>query len=546
MIHKTLPAADLVSNLGAHVAHGFNAAAEAIGKVENFIVVNEVIETSTFPQPRAEGSCLSHRIVENGVTCAFRLAGRTTGCSVRVALATRAAIADLGRKTVGAIRIPWRKRGQAPVAAAAAQLPGASSLADRLRTRKRIRRLRADVDRARKSMIAALTSAALAGSPKPQENEQVQKNLAAIRAGEEIIRDLLQSSSYSLAEAAPVFPAAPAYEQMPELETPRIPIAPGSEPSISRAPKTDVLVATVATPVPPARPEPQVPPHPAPAASIPAVAQSKVKVPAPAPVQPPARATETSAVPEEGDVGMSEALELSDLPMLADFAFSSDRLLFENAIRCVGSEDLATCETGVRALEKLEGHVVIQALVILSRHPVDTIRTHALDALLERPGSPALFQVIQQMVRNDPSAKARIAAIRVLFKIDPVLSIPYLSKALLDENTMVRRRAVMCLSWSGAQEAIPDLILALEDPDVEVRCATVQALAQLRSKLAIPYLIKALDDSDVQVRLNVWRTLQALTGRKLGFKPRGSSESRARGKANWENWWKETESGFSL
>jgi hypothetical protein len=392
-------------------------------------------------------------------------------------------------------------------------------------------------------MAAALASVALARLPKALEDEQVQKDLAAIRASGEEIRKLSQPS-HPVAKAAPMSPAVPWPKQT--FGAVRAPQAPEPQPSVWEAPKRDASAVAIATPAAQAEPESQVPARPVPTVSVSLVVKPKAEAPASAPVQPPASAAEASAAPKDVDVGMEGALDLGDLLGVAKFEFSSDRLLFENAIRCARSEDPATCEMGVRTLEKLEGPVVTQALVILSQHPEDTVRAHALDALLERPGSPALFPVLQKIVRNDPSARARIAAIRVLFKLNPVQSIPYLRKAVSDENAMVRRRAVMCLTWASAQEAIPDLIFALEDPDVEVRRATVQALGQLRSKVTIPYLIKALDDGDLQVRESVWHTLQTLTGQNLGFKPRGSSETRGRDKVNWENWWAQSESEFSL
>ena len=543
MIQKENPAVGLLSNVRARVSHGFNTAVEAIGKVENLIVVNKVMDPLALPQPRAERPCLSHCIIGSGITCTFRLAGRTTGCSVRVAEVTGATVVGLGRKAVGVIKLPWRKRGQTRAPEELAQPSGAISFMGRVRTRRRIRRLKADLDKAHKSMAAALASVALARIPKALEDEQVQKDLAAIRASGEQIRELSQPS-HPVAKVAPISPAVPWPKQT--FRAVRAPQAPEPQPSVLEAPKRDASAVTAATPAAQAKPESQVPARPVPTVSVPLVVKPKAEAPASAPVQPLAPPVEVSAAPKDVDVGMEGALDLGDLLGVAKFEFSSDRLLFENAIRCARSEDTAACEMGVRTLEKLEGPVVTQALVILSQHPEDTVRAHALDALLERPGSPALFPVLQKIVRNDPSARARIAAIRVLFKLNPVQSIPYLRKAVSDENAMVRRRAVMCLTWAGAQEAIPDLIFALEDPDVEVRRATVQALGQLRSKVTIPYLIKGLDDSDLQVRESVWHTLQTLTGQNLGFKPRGSSETRGREKANWENWWAQNESEFSL
>ena len=543
MIQKENPAVGLLSNVRARVSHGFNTAVEAIGKVENLIVVNKVMDPLALPRARAERPCLSHCLIGSGITCTFRLAGRTTGCSVRVAEVTGATVVGLGRKAVGVIKLPWRKRGQTRAPEELAQPSGAISFMGRVRTRRRIRRLKADLDKAHKSMAAALASVALARIPKALEDEQVQKDLAAIRASGEQIRELSQPS-HPVAKVAPISPAVPWPKQT--FRAVRAPQAPEPQPSVLEAPKRDASAVTAATPAAQAKPESQVPARPVPTVSVPLVVKPKAEAPASAPVQPLAPPVEVSAAPKDVDVGMEGALDLGDLLGVARFEFSSDRLLFENAIRCARSEDTAACEMGVRTLEKLEGPVVTQALVILSQHPEDTVRAHALDALLERPGSPALFPVLQKIVRNDPSARARIAAIRVLFKLNPVQSIPYLRKAVSDENAMVRRRAVMCLTWAGAQEAIPDLIFALEDPDVEVRRATVQALGQLRSKVTIPYLIKGLDDSDLQVRESVWHTLQTLTGQNLGFKPRGSSETRGREKANWENWWAQNESEFSL
>lgn len=85
--------------------------------------------------------------------------------------------------------------------------------------------------------------------------------------------------------------------------------------------------------------------------------------------------------------------------------------------------------------------------------------------------------------------------------------LPYIERALQDENRSIRRLAVVTLGFIEKKEVLPLLIQALEDRSPIVRRTAGDTLSDLGYPEAIPAMCKALEDSNKLVR---WRAARFL------------------------------------
>lgn len=101
--------------------------------------------------------------------------------------------------------------------------------------------------------------------------------------------------------------------------------------------------------------------------------------------------------------------------------------------------------------------------------------------------------------------KTRYAALE---KMDPkVDDIPLLATALKDENTSIRRQAVVFLGMIEDERVLPYLYEALKDRSVTVRRTAGDCFSDIGNPKAIPAMIEALKDKNKLVR---WRAAMFL------------------------------------
>ena len=101
--------------------------------------------------------------------------------------------------------------------------------------------------------------------------------------------------------------------------------------------------------------------------------------------------------------------------------------------------------------------------------------------------------------------KTRYAALE---KMDPKKEdIPILTTALRDDNTSIRRQAVVFLGMIEDEEVLPYLYEGLKDRSVTVRRTAGDCLSDIGSPKAIPAMIDALQDKNKLVR---WRAAMFL------------------------------------
>ena len=185
------------------------------------------------------------------------------------------------------------------------------------------------------------------------------------------------------------------------------------------------------------------------------------------------------------------------------------------------------------ALKVLYNQLGAQAVPHLKGALIDSeaeVRLHALDYLSLLQGAQAIQPLIEAM--SDPSAQVRglatehliqlgfihpqvvvhllsltshtdentrIAAFRVLGRLNDARSFPALLRGVTDRNEEVRMLAVVMLGTLAHKGAVPPLLALCSDPVAQVRVCVAQALGQLRDQQAVEPLLKMLADADSSV-----------------------------------------------
>ncbi len=165
-----------------------------------------------------------------------------------------------------------------------------------------------------------------------------------------------------------------------------------------------------------------------------------------------------------------------------------------------------------RILETLQtfGDPVLQAAVTLLDHPDEDIRTGAL-VLAENFHDPRIVDPVAKLLQSDDWFM-RISACDTLGKLKSPRAIPYLTKALDDEET--RWAAIDAIGQIGSEEALRPLAGLLRDPRPEVRIEIVRAFGKFSDKRLIPLLSQLKDkDPAVDVRTRAAEVLRDLQQR---------------------------------
>ncbi|MDR3073114.1 MAG: HEAT repeat domain-containing protein, partial [Deltaproteobacteria bacterium] len=158
----------------------------------------------------------------------------------------------------------------------------------------------------------------------------------------------------------------------------------------------------------------------------------------------------------------------------------------------IQNPDIGVQEAADRALRKIGGQAVANAVIPLLRSEDAPVRNIVMDMLREvgETDIDALFQLL-----HDTDPDMRIFAADILGSTGSVLAVAPLRAALLrDPEVNVRYQAAVSLGNLAFPEAAPSLNKALEDEEW-VQFSVIEALIKIRAESSVGALVKALDTS---------------------------------------------------
>lgn len=154
-----------------------------------------------------------------------------------------------------------------------------------------------------------------------------------------------------------------------------------------------------------------------------------------------------------------------------------------------------------RALRSSNREVRIQAAVMLG---------------LLKDRSPETIAAMRDalILDRDPDVRAMVA--RSFLAIPAQRAVDLLIRSLeADPYEATRANAAWALGESGDRRAVPVLIRALQDEDTFVRLRAVSALMKFRAREAVPGLVACLSDRSPMVRERAHMALKQITGKGL-------------------------------
>ncbi|MCZ6688349.1 MAG: HEAT repeat domain-containing protein [Planctomycetota bacterium] len=178
-----------------------------------------------------------------------------------------------------------------------------------------------------------------------------------------------------------------------------------------------------------------------------------------------------------------------------------------------------------RAFGEAEDLTAADGLIDRVRDRDASVRESAVWALGRIRAQEASDEVARAL-RGDRSWKVRAAAADALARMLRHHAAPKIQAALMDDDPRVRLAALEALEQIAPGDARREAIGALEDPEWIVRCTGTEVLARLGTKEAVGPLIERLILASGREVRDLWKALQAITGRDLGADPEA-----------WKIWW---------
>ncbi len=170
------------------------------------------------------------------------------------------------------------------------------------------------------------------------------------------------------------------------------------------------------------------------------------------------------------------------------------------------------------------------------------VQNHASEALKEM--GTAAVPSLEQLI-GEGNEREVLASAKTLGKIDTGESNAVLRTLTTHENPEVRRIALFVLGERAAPETFDNVVRQLESSDQNTRSWAIQALAGYAPKKSVPVLLGLLDDNNWRVQNTAAKTLQAITGQKLGVpKSSYSPELNKQIRDKWQKWWEENRDTF--
>jgi len=222
----------------------------------------------------------------------------------------------------------------------------------------------------------------------------------------------------------------------------------------------------------------------------------------------------------------------------ADFNSATEKIIFIKALSDIASQDKATRADAVKVMAGIRHELSARALVgQMAKEPAAQIRAECIKALAElnmKEGLPAIENAL-----SEQEVWVRLAAVRGLYRLGGLTSVPKFIRMLCDENEDVRRRTATCIGWLGKEELAIELVPLLDDSSVSVRLAVVEAMGNLRSRHVVAALIEHLSDTEKIIRKAVISALKTITGKKMnGSFPRDEKSLQIL-IIRWRQWWQD-------
>lgn len=163
-------------------------------------------------------------------------------------------------------------------------------------------------------------------------------------------------------------------------------------------------------------------------------------------------------------------------------------------------------EAAALALGRL-GACAVEPLAAMLAQDDAEVRWWAARALAEVGQDGALPPLLRAL--SDPDPDVRACAALALGRVGEGVAVPALAARLTDESAFVAGIAADALSMIG-EEAVEALVEKLADPSAHARLLAVRALGRIRSSRAIGPLFGVLEDPSYLVRHCAHETLEAL------------------------------------
>jgi HEAT repeat protein len=161
-------------------------------------------------------------------------------------------------------------------------------------------------------------------------------------------------------------------------------------------------------------------------------------------------------------------------------------------VKHIASPNIGVQEAVDRALRKIGGPVVVNAVIPLLRSADAPTRNIAMDLLRVLGASD--FEALSVLL-SDEDPDIRIFAADILGAMGTILSVPPLCKALLqDPEVNVRYQAAVSLGVLAYPEAADALNKALQDEEW-VQFAVIEALIKIKAESSVRAMIQALGHS---------------------------------------------------
>lgn len=163
-----------------------------------------------------------------------------------------------------------------------------------------------------------------------------------------------------------------------------------------------------------------------------------------------------------------------------------------NLVQHIASSNIGVQEAADRALRRIGGPDVVQAVIPLLRSENVPERNVAMD-ILRNQGETNIKAIAELLTDDD--VDVRIFASDILGSVNNSVAIPFLGRALLeDPEVNVRYQAAVSLGELARHEAVPYLNKALNDEEW-VQFSVIEALTKIRDESSVASLIYALDKS---------------------------------------------------
>lgn len=219
----------------------------------------------------------------------------------------------------------------------------------------------------------------------------------------------------------------------------------------------------------------------------------------------------------------------------------------------------ATPEATRAELQKLTTNVVgerkeeVRLLLvdILRQDPDESVRREAYTRLAAL-GAEGLFDDSVDVLQNDESIEVRrLALAKVAQGKDPEEVRRVLGDALLASYPQEMLPLKHDVLQAFVKVVTPDdlqilLDLAQTDDGSGIMKSALEAVGQVRSPDAVDALLPFLRDPDEAVRTGAVSGLRRLTGKSLGYDPKGEPDLRDEAANQWEAWWSENRDTFEF